>query len=570
MTYAQKISCILGWLCIHSLHALSGEQAYLQLAQSLKDEGNTQEAIIHYKNTLARNAKNQDALYELGLLFYNNGNPEGAAQQFEQFLQLKPDHFDASLHLGASYAVLNNLEKAIQLYTNALRINPSSAKTHFCLGIAHKKLRNYEKAIIAFSKALEVDQKYFDAWYNLAQVYRDSNQIPQAIQTLDQALTLQPTNNNLLFEKANTLTNFGYTTDALTIYNSLIAKSPNNPTLLTNCAFALKKQGDYQQAIELYRKVLEHQPTNSNAHLGSSYAYLALGDFDNGFKELALSSSANTNRLLTNKDQIKDRIIFISGHWCFEDVIQFIRYAALIKQHGGQVVAQINGALIGLLKQCPFIDTIVSVDDPKPTPYHIHIPMISMPALFTTNTETIPATVPYISAPPELVEQWKEKLHNDHNLKIGLHWNHDDAMAPLAENKNIALKQFIPLSSLKNISIYSLQTLITEQLAELPYSCIINQCGSGFKDNEASLSQVAALMQNLDLIITRDSLIAHIAGAMGKQVFVALPYRAEWRWMENRSDSPWYPTMKLFRQQTPGEWDSVIEDMITTITSRQL
>jgi ADP-heptose:LPS heptosyltransferase len=173
-------------------------------------------------------------------------------------------------------------------------------------------------------------------------------------------------------------------------------------------------------------------------------------------------------------------------------------------------------------------------------------------------------------ADQNLVQTWQKRLSKDHGFKIGIHWNKNEIATDPHENKNIPLNNFVPLIQLPHVSVYSLQPYTTEDLSTLPHDCILKHFGAGFTESDNSLYNLAAIIENLDLIITRDATLVHIAGALGKPVFVLLPKHAEWRWMQQCATSPWYPTMKLFRQNNINDWSSVPRDVVTTITTEYI
>lgn len=546
--------------------ALSSEQAYLQLAQALKAEGNQQEAIVHYKNVLQKNAQHKEALLDLALIYHAQNAIADAAEYFDKLSQVDPQNYEAFFNAGACNLTLNNFDKAITFFQKAAAIKPQESKTYFQLGVVYKKTSQHENAIKAFEQLLQLTPNNFEACHHIAASYRDLYQLDKAMQAYDKALQLQPSNFQLLFEKANMLTQFGRTQDSIEIYAKLLATSPQNITLLTNLAFAQKKQGDYALAIENYKKVIAVQPNNSKARMSLGYAYLTIGDFETGFKELAASNATDNPRLLRSKEHINGKTIFIPAQWCMEDLIQFIRYAQLIKDHGGKVHVQVNAPLLPLLKNCPFIDKIIAEGQPS-GPFDYYISLSSLPALFNTTAQNVPNGIPYIQIPEEIKQVWHLKLRNNNSIRIGIYYHEPEIIHNLAENKNIPLQAFAPFAQLQDINLYSLQPIPLDQLKDLPNELILSTFGSGFNFSPSSLVHIAAILENLDLIITRDSMIAHIAGAFGRPVFVALPYHADWRWMLEKRENPWYPSMRLFRQKSPGDWSTVIEDMITTFTT---
>jgi hypothetical protein len=568
MIYANKTFLILIALIASNLYALTSEQAYLQLAQSLKIEGNIQDAITNYKSVLLKNPHNKDALSDLAVIYHSQKDLVQAADYFALLAQADAQNFQAAYNAGLCYASLSKHDQAIINFQKAIALNPQDTKAHFNIGISYRKQNNHSLAASSFEKALELSPDYFDAWYNLANTFRDAHQLQGSIKAFDKALELQPTNFQLKFEKANMLTQLGNPHDAIAIYQELLSQAPNNTTLISNLAFAFKKKGDYANSIDHYKKVIAQQPNSAKAHMSIGQAYLAIGDFENGFKELLLSdSSEGATRLLKSKEQVNGKTILVPIQWCMEELVQFIRYAKLLKKYGAIVHVQANTPLVPLLKQCDYIDAIIPEGE-KIGHFDYYIPLSSLAGFFNTTTHNIPCEIPYIGIPEAVSEIWHSKVRNNNTIRIGVYFDENDWNKKPAENKDIPLKAFAPFAQLQDISLYSLQAIKPEQLADIPQELIINVFGSGFNNAPLSILNMAAVIQNLDLIITRDSLVAHIAGALGRPVFVALPYTADYKWMIDRRDHPFYPTMRLFRQKTAGDWSSVIEDMISTFTTQ--
>lgn len=545
------------------LHSVSTQEAYIQLARALRDEGNAQEALIQYDIILQKYPNSKEALFDLGALYYKQSNYSQSSLYLEKLLALEPSHFETIYYLALDHTHLGKHDKSIELYKKATTLKPQDAKLHLNLAMAYKKCNKTQESIDAFLKALSLQANLFDAQYNLACAYRDLKQYDLALEAYDKALGFNQNQFQILFEKANVLTNKGTPEDAIKIYSDLLVTAPANNTVLLNTAYAYKKIGQFDKACECYQKVLAVQPNNNKALVGIAYAYLTMGDFKNGFSTW-MESNEKSSRLLKSKHEIKDKIIYIPLQWCFEDLLQFSRYAKLLKEYGAKVYLQVNYSLVPLLKNCPYIDLIIEENGAIP-PFDYYIPLLGLPLLFETEVSTVPHA-PYLNAPQELVQFWKSKMHNDHNYRIGIYYKSENPSPNLSENKNISLKHFVPFCQLESVSVYSLQTLNSEEINQLPSNIIINSFGSGFNAFYESLVNIAAVIENLDLVITNDSLIAHVAGGLGKKVFVGLPYRAEWRWMEYRSDSPWYPTMTLFRQKESGNWQTVVQDMVNTFT----
>jgi hypothetical protein len=247
------------------------------------------------------------------------------------------------------------------------------------------------------------------------------------------------------------------------------------------------------------------------------------------------------------------------------DTLQFIRYASLVKALGGRVIFACPRKLIPLLTSCPGIDHLYGEDDDDPPRYDVHAALLSLPGMFRTDLESIPADVPYLSPSDELVAEWRERLPRDGSLRVGIAWQGSPKYAMDAV-RSIPLTEFAPLSEVPGLKLFSLQKgLGSEQLGKIDWP--IEELGSQLDEGGRAFLDTSAVMKNLDLVITSDTSIAHLAGALGVPTWIALSFSPDWRWMLEREDSPWYPTVRLFRQQSAGDWAGVFARIKTALAA---
>ncbi|MDZ4151643.1 hypothetical protein, partial [Methylicorpusculum sp.] len=328
----------------------------------------------------------------------------------------------------------------------------------------------------------------------------------------------------------------------------------------------------HEQALMYYKKALSLNPSHEETRLGFSKALLACGDFNLGWWEFEyrMDYSQEFHQYLKypNLDlkNLKGKKILLLAEWGLGDTLHFIRYAKKLKDLGATVYLQTFGPLIKLLSACPYLDSVTKQGDPLPKA-DIRIPLLSLPLVFKTTLETIPAEIPYIYAQPDLVEEWHKKICVDNTFKIGICWHAKPIFLEehLYTRRSVPLSIFSPLTTLSGTSFYSLQkTFGTEELNTT--TTHIHNFGTELDEAHGPFMDTAAIIKNLDLVISADTSIVHLAGSLGKPVWVLLPYSAEWRWLHERADSPWYPgTMRLFRQPKPGDWESVINDIVSSL-----
>ena len=248
---------------------------------------------------------------------------------------------------------------------------------------------------------------------------------------------------------------------------------------------------------------------------------------------------------------VSDKTILISGDWYNENMILFIRYAHELKQKGATVVVQTPAKLEGLFNLCPFIDKVLVMGRDKSYPHHAQIPITSFPKLFKTIDEaSIPANVPYLYADEQLIKQWHNRLGTSDVFRVGIH---------LDGKKYPIMARLLELAHCSGVDLYILNNLQETVITNIPDDGVIHLVGNGFCKTEHDILNLAAIIKNLDMVITGDSVVAHLAGALNTPVWVLLPRIASWRWQEERTDSPWYPSMRLFRQTEKKTWDDVVE-----------
>ncbi len=355
---------------------------------------------------------------------------------------------------------------------------------------------------------------------------------------------------------------------ALKLYDELLLAMPHATEILYNKAYTLKLIGRSTEALPLYRTIIKQNPHNQFAHIGLSHVLLDNGDYAEGFKEYEWRL-VNKNYRQTkpiNLQDLQNKTVFLYCESGLGDQIQCLRYAQLLKEHGAYIIAQTYKVLVPLFKRCPYLDQVITKET-ESIRTDFRFCYFSLPVVCnTTSEQTIPKPIPYFSLDQELLDTWKKKISKDSGLKIGLNWHTkiQDASFEFSpfRKRSIPLTLLAPLAKIPEISFYSLQRINgLEELDNLPANFSITVFNDDFDESHGSFMDTAALMQNLDLIITVDTSVAHLAGALGVRTWLLLPAVAEWRWQQTRSDCPWYPSMRLFRQKHAGNWEEVVEEV---------
>lgn len=435
-----------------------------------------------------------------------------------------------------------------------------------------------EHANATYKHDIYPDKNNTRALLDLARLYRLQGRHNESIAAYDQLITLDPTNIVALFEAGNEHAQAHDLTQALTYYKRVLHYKSDLAGVFYNIAYVLRLLGKDHESIPYYKQTIILKPDHDQAHFGLSKALLATGEFEQGWEEFEWRWPEHQNYLQEldhhrlTLDMLAGKRILIRGEWGLGDTMHFIRYAKLLKDQGAFVITQIDPSLQKLFSLCPYIDKIIIEGDKSPV-YDYQIPLLSLPRLFKTSLDTIPAPIPYLYADRHLIKLWQDRLSHDKNFKIGICWQSKPNIF-LEEHpttrRSVPLELFFEIARLPGVSVYCLQQKNgLEQLSLIPSGITIHTFDKDFDTTAGRYMDTAALMHSLDLIISVDTSIVHLSGAIDRPTWVLLPFVAEWRWLYDRHDTPWYPSMKLFRQPQPGDWHSVFEKLKHQIITLQ-
>lgn len=384
--------------------------------------------------------------------------------------------------------------------------------------------------------------------------------------------TISATDLPTMLERAQSLYRHGKIEESITAHKKLVRLYPQSLLAIYNLGFVLRKAGYVHEAIPFIEKVVTRNPSFAQAHISLAQAYLTVGNYLEGWAELEwrLGKRPKDVQLLKKYIQLRGTLtgktVLLRSEWGLGDTIQLIRYAQKLKKLGATVVATIRKPLVNLLSLCPYIDTVIGPDSTIP-PFHFEIPMVSLPVVFETTLQTVPDNTPYLNADTQLVETWKQTVQRENCFNIGICWKGNVIHT---DTKFMPLNHFLQLADIPGIQLYSLQQHHGLEQIKKVDATSLTIFDQDFDKTHGGFMDTAAVMKNLDLIITVDTSIAHLAGALGIPVWVILPRIADWRWMLDRNDSPWYPTMRLFRQIEDGIWDDVVQKLKASLKATMI
>jgi tetratricopeptide (TPR) repeat protein len=512
-----------------------------------------------------------ESLTEQGVALAKQGQVQQAIGHFRRALELRPGYARAHHNLGIALAEQNRHEEAIQSLCEALRLQPDYVDALYNLGCIYNQLRRRADAIAAYRRALQLKPDHAEVLNNLGLALVYQGQPDEAHILLRQAVRLRPKFLEALNNLGLALTDLGAYREAADSFEQALQLNPRYAEGHTNFGNNFREESRLGEALACYDLALALQPRSVTAHWNRSLVLLQQGDYERGWAEYEwrLQKPDSGLRPLPSPrwdgSPLAGRTLLVQAEQGLGDTIQFIRYAALLQRQGARVIASCPAPLLRLFARCPGIDVLV--DEKGTLPSHDqHVPLLSLPALVKTTLATLPAEVPYVSVELSLVERWRARFAEVKGLRVGVCWQGNPRHRKDRE-RSFALRQLEPLTRVPGVCLINLQQGPgVEQLA-LRRRFAVVELGMAESGLIWDFTDTAAVMQNLDLVISADTAVAHLAGALGVPVWIALPVVPDWRWLMERDESPWYPSARLFRQQRPGDWEAVFAAMARELVS---
>ncbi len=545
--------------------------AHHRLAVVLTHQGKLDEAIASFEQACRLRPQSVEISQTLRLVMAIRENIRGealsaqerfaeAADCHRRAVELKPDYGDAYYRLGAALVQQGQFDAAVACYRRLLELEPARADAWNNLGVALGRQDKLDEAATCYRQSLKLQPDNVDALNNLGVVLVKQSKSDEAVACHRRALELKPRFAETHYNLDVALADQNVPDEAAASYRRAIELKPDYAEACHNLACVHLSQNQLEQAAANCQRAIQLKPDFADAHHSYALALLALGRFAEGWSEYEWRfKQAGKQGTLLPKPRwggapLAGRTILLRSEQGHGDLLQFIRYAPLIKQRGATVVVECATAIAGLVATCAGVDRVVAASQPLPS-FDVYEPLLRLPGIFGTSLETIPAQVPYLWPAPESCNRWKTELEREPGLKIGIAWQGNPAHRT-DRHRSIPLAHFAAIANISGIRLYSLQSGAgREQMSDVSAGWPLIDLG----DQLGDFHNTAAIVRNLDLVITCDSAPAHLAGALGVPAWVALAFAADWRWMLTRADSPWYPSMRLFRQSRPGDWQSVFQ-----------
>ncbi|MEG5080507.1 tetratricopeptide repeat protein [Microcoleus sp. AT8-B4] len=530
----------------------------------LKAQGRFAEAIAYFKNALVLQPNSIETATNLAVTLHQTGDLAEAATYYQRASEIDPNCAQSHNNLGILLQDQGNIMAAISCFQKAIALNPVYVKALNNLGAILQQQGELPSAIACFHQALSVNSNYVPALVNLGAAMQTQSQLDEAQRLYERAIEAEPNNPAGHYHLGTLRLGAGKIEQAISSLERAISLNPNYLEALTNLGSAVEQLGDVNRAILCYSKALELDANCVKSHFNLSLVLLLTGDLPRGLAEYEWRWQTeqakklprlNFNRPVWDGSDLNGQTILLRSEQGLGDAIQFVRYAAIVQRKGGKVILSCYQELKRLFKQIPGIEQVAVRMDELPD-FQVQAPLMSLPHILGTNLENIPANVPYLAAPPH----WQFSLNSDGNFKVGIAWaGSSEHLKDFQRSSD--LSYFLQLLDVPGVSFYSLQKDLSPEnrtlLTQIP---VID-----LSDNLNDFADTAAVISQLDLVICVDTAIAHLAGALGKPVWILLCFMPDWRWMLEREDSPWYPTARLFRQQTPGDWEEVFDRVKTAL-----
>jgi len=543
---------------------------YANIAVIKKIQKDYKSSFDYLNKALKLDPKNAQYHGNMGNLFREVKNYKQALNAYINAVKLNPKDAMNYNNIGITYEKMNDNNKAIQAYKQAVKVDGTFAKAVNNIGVILYKQKKYQEAADIFEIALKTDPKYYEVHSNRGACLNKLKLYDEAIEELNKAIKHNPKHGGAYTNIGNVYYKIHDYKKAIKMHEKSISLEPDGANAHSNLANAYKQLGYTDKAIKSYKKAIELEPTFENAHFDLATTYLIKEDFENGWKEYEWRYQKDemkshiikykdifTSPAFTTKVDAKDKVVLVHSEQGFGDSIQFVRFISVLKEkYSCKVILSAREELVSLFSELTYIDEVVSRDNDATPSFDFQVSMLSLPyVLGMKSTKDIPLEEPYLFAPKDSdIKIEKEKGI----LNIGINWS-ASVTGESYEGKVFDLKYFEPLIKHKKINVYSLQVG--------PEGSDIQKCGFendiiDITNKLTDFSQTAALIDQLDLVISSDTSVAHLAGAMNKKVWIPLQKMPDWRWLKKGETSIWYKSAKLFRQKTARQWDGVFQSIL--------
>ena len=533
---------------------------------ALSERGRFEEALTSYDKVIAIAPLDGEAFYNRGHALRSLGRFCEAVADYEQVLTLQPWNAQASSNQGDALQSLGQLEEALVCYAKAIGVEPDFAEAYSNRGWALHEMRRFDEALLSYNQAVAINPHLSAAWFNRGNTLKDVRRFADAAASYAQAIMIEPQNAQAWSNKGDALQSLGRFAEALHLYDRALAIRADYADGWSNRGVCLKALGRMQDAISSFDKAIGCTDDHHEAHWNKALTLLLMERFEEGWPLYEWRKRARdpAGRWICDqpawlgKEDISNKTLLVHSEQGLGDTIQFSRYLRCLNDLGAKILFAPQKPLQVLMGTLDATFEIVD-DDQTHVQFDYHVPLMSLPLAFQTDLSNSPRRTTYLGVEEARIESWKKIIGPD-GFKIGICWQGN--MGDMDLGRSFPVRQFLPLGLIPGLRLISLQKGHGEsQLMHVPAGMMVETLGADFDAGPDAFVDTAAVMKCCDLVITSDTAVAHLAGALGVKTWVALKQVPDWRWFLERDDSPWYPSMRLFRQGSPGDWDGVFASM---------
>ncbi len=534
-------------------------QALHLLAVCLAQRGALEAAVPYFRAVLARNPTNGACLNNLGNALQALRRHGEAADCYEKAIAVSPDNAAFHVNRGNCLKELARFEEALASYGQALARNPAHVNAYFNRATVLHERGRFAEALADFDRALALEPGHTGALRNRGITRFELQRYDDALADFEQALARNPRDGRAHVNRGNVLAELRRYDEAVASYERALALEPDSIEALFNRANALRDLGRFAEAVEDYERAITLEPDDADAHWNEALARLAAGDLEAGWRGYEWRWKTAAKRPYarsfaepqwTGAEDLRGRTVLLHAEQGFGDAIQFCRYVPLVADRGARVVLEAPAALVPLFRSLAGVDALIERGQPLPD-FDFQCALPSLPLAFGTTLDTIPAPGAYLAADAQALAPWREWVAEFRSLRVGIAWS-----GSLSQRND---RRPIPLATLLDALPPGL-TVVGLQKDVPPSDRPVLAASPRIADASARLhdfGDTAALVAQLDLVISVDTAVAHLAGALGRPIWLLASQAADWRWLTARTDSPWYPSMRIFRQPAFGDWRSV-------------
>jgi tetratricopeptide (TPR) repeat protein len=576
------------------LHPNSAE-AHQGVGNALRVLGRLEQAATHYAQAVRLRPAFLEALSNLANALFLLERFEEAIEYYQKTLALKSDWAEMHCNLSNALCRLGRWEQAVAHSRQALRLEPNYPGAHNNLGNALRGLGMLEESVTHCRQAVQLTPDMCEAHVNLGNALALLGRSDEALATFREALRLNANFAEAWSNLGNVLALEGRFDEAADCHERAIAIKPSFPHAYANLGFVRFQQSRFAEAQSCYFEALQRNPHHAETHFNLALLWLLQGQWNKGWEEYEWRwQTADLPRYRFSQPRWDGSparksggTLLLLAEQGLGDAIQFLRFLPVVRQLGWRVILQCQPPLQRLLSTVPGIDLLLPQGNPVPA-FDTYLPLLTLPRVFGVSPTTIPAPVPYLHAEAKLIAHWRPRMSevrcpvsdvkkypfsdtglrtpdSGRFLKIGISWQGNPTFRG-DRQRSTPLAQFAPLAKVDGVRLISLQKGPgVDQLIDRHFPVL--DLGNGLDEKSGAFMDTAAVIHNLDLVICSDTATAHLAGALGIPVWLALSVVPDWRWQLDREDSAWYPSMRLFRQSRPGQWSDVFEKMAEQLTS---